>query len=81
MKSPNHSSTGETAPEAHIESIQEETHTKISSLGRGLEMGSDIVFGTLNATAYGIGRGARGVFDMGKALKGGLQKKPFHQSI
>lgn len=81
MKSPDHLFTGETAPEAHIEAIQEDTHTKIGGLGRGVEIGSDIVFKTLNATAYSIGRGARGVFDIGKALKGGLQKKSFHQSI
>ncbi|UPA22377.1 hypothetical protein K8942_05000 [Candidatus Peribacteria bacterium] len=64
-----------------VEKAQRRIHAKIGDILTGtVEIGADAAIGTAKVLAYGTGRAVRGVFDIGRAIKGGLENKSYHQS-
>lgn len=81
MNTPNSLSGIETADNAVVERGQRRIHAKIGDILTGtVEIGMDATLGTAKVVAYGTGRAVRGVLDIGKAVKQGLENKSYNQS-
>lgn len=81
MNTSNSPSGIETSDDSAVETEQRRIHAKIGDILTGtVEIGMDATIGTAKVLAYGTGRAVRGVLDIGKAVKRGLENKSYNQS-